>query len=101
VSEEPSTATTEAVPGRVGAPVRVGGPPDRQGTLKDLSRPGRRAFSLPELDVPEAPVPADQARQAAPGLPEVAERDLVSHYTRLSQLNYGVDTGFYPLGRAR
>jgi len=98
VSEEPSTATTEPVPGRVGAPVRVGGPPDRQGTLKDLSRPGRRAFSLPELDVPEAPVPADQARQAAPGLPEVAERDLVSHYTRLSQLNYGVDTGFYPLG---
>jgi hypothetical protein len=67
VSEEPSTATTELVPGRVGAPVRVGGPPDRQGTLKDLSRPGRRGFSLPELDVPEAPVPADQARQAAPG----------------------------------
>jgi glycine dehydrogenase subunit 2 len=76
----------------------VGGPPDRQGTLKDLSRPGRRAFSLPELDVPEAPVPADQARKGAPGLPEVAERDLVSHYTRLSQRNYGVDTGFYPLG---
>src|SRR4029453_5347791 len=96
VTEEP--AATEPVPARVGAPVRGGGPPDRQGTLKDLSRPGRRAFSLPELDVPEAPVPADQARQAAPGLPEVAERDLVSHYTRLSQLNYGVDTGFYPLG---
>jgi glycine dehydrogenase subunit 2 len=98
VSEAPSTEPTDPVPGRVGAPVRVGGPPDRQGTLKDLSRPGRRAFSLPELDVPEAPVPADQARQAAPGLPEVAERDLVSHYTRLSQLNYGVDTGLYPLG---
>jgi glycine dehydrogenase subunit 2 len=48
--------------------------------------------------VPEVSVPADQARQAAPGLPEVAERDLVSHYTRLSQLNYGVDTGLYPLG---
>jgi glycine dehydrogenase subunit 2 len=43
-------------------------------------------------------VPADQARQGPAGLPEVAERDLVSHYTRLSQLNYGVDTGFYPLG---
>jgi glycine cleavage system P protein (glycine dehydrogenase) subunit 2 len=96
VTVEPSA--TEPVPGRVGAPVRVGGPPDLQGTLKDLSRPGRRAFSLPELDVPEAPVPADQARQAAPGLPQVAERDLVSHYTRLSQRNYGVDTGFYPLG---
>ena len=82
----------------IGAPVRTHGPPDRQGTLKDLSRPGRRAFSLPKLDVPEAPVPADQARRGSAGLPEVAERDLVSHYTRLSQLNYGVDTGFYPLG---
>ena len=96
MTEEP--AATEPVPARVGAPVRVGGPPNGQGTLKDLSRPGRRAFSLPELDVPDAPIPADQARQAAPGLPEVAERDLVSHYTRLSQRNYGVDTGFYPLG---
>ena len=97
MSEGPS-ASAEPVPARVGAPVRVGGPPDRQGTLRDLSRPGRRAFSLPELDVPEAPVPADHARQGTAGLPEVAERDLVSHYTRLSQLNYGVDTGFYPLG---
>ena len=43
-------------------------------------------------------MPDDQARQGSAGLPEVAERDLVSHYTRLSQLNYGVDTGFYPLG---
>ena len=97
MSEGPSVPA-EPVPARVGAPVRVGGPPDRQGTLRDLSRPGRRAFSLPDLDVPEAPVPADHARQGAAGLPEVAERDLVSHYTRLSQLNYGVDTGFYPLG---
>ena len=71
----------------VGAPVRAQGPAERKGTIKDLSRPGRRAFSLPELDVPEAPIPADQARQGSAGLPEVAERDLVSHYTRLSQLN--------------
>ena len=81
-----------------GAPVRTQGPPDRQGTLKDLSRPGRRAWSLPALDVPEAAVPAEHARRERAGLPEIAERDLVSHYTRLSQLNYGVDTGVYPLG---
>jgi len=80
-----------------GAPVRTQGPPG-EGTLKDLSRPGRRAFSLPALDVPAAGVPAEHARRDPPDLPEVAERDLVSHYTRLSQRNYGVDTGVYPLG---
>jgi glycine dehydrogenase subunit 2 len=78
--------------------VRTQGPPERAGTLADLSRPGRRAFSLPALDVPEVEVPAEHARGARAELPEVAERDLVSHYTRLSQLNYGVDTGVYPLG---
>ena len=87
-----------AAPRRVGAPVRMQGPQARHGTLKDLSRPGRGAWSFPALDVPEAPVPAEHARQDRPGIPEVAERDLVSHYTRLSQLNYGVDTGVYPLG---
>jgi glycine dehydrogenase subunit 2 len=81
----------------VGAPVRRQGPPGL-GTLKDLSRPGRRAWSLPALDVPPASVPAEYARRTPPALPEVAERDLVSHFTRLSQLNYGVDTGVYPLG---
>jgi glycine cleavage system P protein (glycine dehydrogenase) subunit 2 len=87
------------VPDRgIGAPVRTQDPPDRVGTMKDLSRPGRRAFSLPALDVPEAHVPAELAREGKAGLPEVAERDLVAHYTRLSQRNYGVDTGFYPLG---
>jgi glycine dehydrogenase subunit 2 len=80
-----------------GAPVRRSGPPG-EGNLRDLSRPGRRAWSLPDLDVPEAPVPEEFARADAPGLPEVAERDLVRHFTRLSQMNYGVDTGFYPLG---
>jgi glycine dehydrogenase subunit 2 len=81
-----------------GAPVRTQDPPTQQGTIKDLSRPGRRAFSLPVLDVPEASLPAEQLRGERPGLPEVAERDIVSHYTRLSQENYGVDTGVYPLG---
>jgi glycine dehydrogenase subunit 2 len=81
-----------------GAPVRTQDPPTQRGTIADLSRPGRRAFSLPALDVPQAALPTDQLRTAPPGLPEVAERDIVSHYTRLSQENYGVDTGIYPLG---
>jgi glycine dehydrogenase subunit 2 len=81
----------------VGAPVRRQGPPGL-GTLKDLSRPGRRAWSLPDLDVPAVDVTAEHARARPPALPEVAERDLVTHFTRLSQLNYGVDTGVYPLG---
>jgi glycine dehydrogenase subunit 2 len=81
-----------------GAPVRTQGPDILQGTIKDVSRPGRRAFSLPELDVPEASLPNEQLRAERAALPEVAERDIVSHYTRLSQENYGVDTGIYPLG---
>ena len=82
----------------VGAPVRTRDPAGDSATLKKRSRPGRRAYSLPPLDVPEATVPAEHARFGRSGLPEVAERDLVTHYTRLSQRNYGVDTGLYPLG---
>ncbi|MGH2722909.1 MAG: aminomethyl-transferring glycine dehydrogenase subunit GcvPB [Actinomycetota bacterium] len=67
-------------------------------TLKELSRPGRRASSLPELDVPPAEIPAEHRRSEPAWLPEVGERDLVRHVTRLAQRNYGVDTGFYPLG---
>jgi glycine cleavage system P protein (glycine dehydrogenase) subunit 2 len=81
-----------------GAPVRRQGPPTGEGTVRDLSRPGRRASTLAALDVPEVSVPEAFARRHAPGLPEVSEVDLVRHYTRLSQMNYGVDTGFYPLG---
>jgi glycine dehydrogenase subunit 2 len=66
-------------------------------TLFEVSRTGRRGVSLPSCDVPSRPVPAEWVRKALP-LPEVAEIDLVRHYIRLSQLNYSVDTGFYPLG---
>jgi glycine dehydrogenase subunit 2 len=47
--------------------------------------------------VPEAPLPAESIRQEL-RLPEVSEREAVQHFTRLSQLNFSVDTGFYPLG---
>ena len=43
-------------------------------------------------------IPANLLRQSAPALPEVSEVDVVRHYTNLSQMNFGVDTGFYPLG---
>ena len=63
----------------------------------EISSPGRCAASLPDLDVPPADLPAGMVRDDLP-LPEVSEPDLIRHYTRLSQLNYGVDIGFYPLG---
>jgi glycine dehydrogenase subunit 2 len=64
--------------------------------------PGRRAATLPELDVPQRPldtlVPAEFLRAEPAALPEVSEIEVVRHYTHLSQRNFGVDTGFYPLG---
>jgi glycine dehydrogenase subunit 2 len=69
----------------------------------DLSRAGRIACALPELDVPQAPLPPEPAlRRDRDGhglrLPELSQPDLVRYFTRLSQRNYGVDTAFYPLG---
>jgi glycine dehydrogenase subunit 2 len=83
---------------RIGAPVRSRGPRVAARTLKERSHPGRRAWTLPELDVPPAEVPPEHRRTSPSGLPEVSEVDVVRHFTRLSQINYGVDTGFYPLG---
>jgi glycine dehydrogenase subunit 2 len=57
---------------------------------------------MPDCDVPGRPpeelVPADLLRKRPPEFPEVGEREAAGHFTRLSSLNYGVDTGFYPLG---
>jgi glycine dehydrogenase subunit 2 len=70
--------------------------------LIERSRPGRRAAVLPPLDVPPVEladaIPSHLRRAGEVALPEVAERDLVTHYTRLSRRNYGIDLGFYPLG---
>ncbi len=63
----------------------------------ELSVPGRKGVRLPALDVPESELPADLLREELP-LPEVSEVDVVRHYLRLSQLNYAVDKGIYPLG---
>jgi glycine dehydrogenase subunit 2 len=66
--------------------------------IYELSRPGRSASFLPKLDVPRTELPEEWLRSDDLLLPEVSEVDLVRHYVRLSQLNYSVDTGFYPLG---
>ena len=63
----------------------------------ELSKPGRMGVALPKLDVPPSELPVELLRDELP-LPEVSEVDAVRHYTRLSQMNYAVDTGFYPLG---
>ena len=66
----------------------------------ELSKPGRRAYTLPASADPSASfsIPSGLLRAEAPELPEVSEVDVVRHYTNLSQMNFGVDTGFYPLG---
>lgn len=65
--------------------------------IYDLSAPGRPHVPLPEVDVPEQDLPQDFLREELP-IPELSEIDVVRHFVRLSQLNYGVDTGIYPLG---
>ena len=68
----------------------------------ELSKEGRKAYSIPENDVetvnPEKYIPKNILRKKDPNLPEVYEVDVIRHYTNLSNKNYGVDTGFYPLG---
>ncbi|MBN1993670.1 MAG: aminomethyl-transferring glycine dehydrogenase subunit GcvPB [Anaerolineae bacterium] len=65
--------------------------------LFEMSSPGRTAFSLPELDVPETPLPPALIRDEV-NLPEISELELVRHYLRLSQKNFSIDSHFYPLG---
>ena len=66
----------------------------------ELSQPGRTGYKLPELDVEEKDnlIPEELLSNEELDLPEVSEVDVVRHYTNLSTLNFGVDTGMYPLG---
>ena len=65
----------------------------------EKSRPGRRGFALPEIDVPVSVGLAEKyCRKDAACLPEVSELDVVRHFSNLSRLNFSVDTNFYPLG---
>jgi len=61
--------------------------------------PGRCGVVPPECDVPEeVPIPAEYLRSEPAALPEVSELDVVRHFTELARRNFGVDSGFYPLG---
>ncbi len=68
----------------------------------DQSIPGRRGVTIPASGVPERDLlellGPELLRQSPPELPEQSELEVVRHYTRLSQLNHSIDTGFYPLG---
>ena len=65
--------------------------------IYELGKSGRMAVSLPACDVPKTELPPELLRDDL-ALPEVSEVDLFRHYLRLSQLNWGVDKGIYPLG---
>ena len=81
---------------------------DGKGTVKtetlifDQGSRGRRGVDLPPLDIPARPLdellPAGLIRDEVEGFPEVSEPEVVRHFTRLSQLNFSIDTGMYPLG---
>lgn len=68
----------------------------------ELSKPGRKAYNLPALDVEDKTldslIPAEYLTDKELNFPEVSEVDVIRHYTNLSDKNYGLDTGFYPLG---
>ncbi|HQP08822.1 MAG TPA: aminomethyl-transferring glycine dehydrogenase subunit GcvPB [Anaerolineaceae bacterium] len=66
-------------------------------TIYELSSSGRSGVKYPDPDVPLAKLPEGMVRKELP-LPELSEFDVVRHFTRLSRLNYCIDTGFYPLG---
>jgi glycine cleavage system P protein (glycine dehydrogenase) subunit 2 len=64
----------------------------------EKSQSGRRGGELPRYDLPPAKVPVELRRETPPRLPELAEPEIVRHFTELSTRNFGIDTGFYPLG---
>jgi glycine dehydrogenase subunit 2 len=67
----------------------------------EKSAPGKKAYKLPPLDVPEVDPKAllgDAHRETPAGLPELSEIEIIRHFTRLSTWNYAIDLGMYPLG---
>jgi glycine dehydrogenase subunit 2 len=71
-------------------------------TIYERSHEGRRAGTLPPLDVPDRPmdelIPGAMLRANGPELPEVSEPEIIRHYNKLSRRNFDLDSGFYPLG---
>ena len=64
----------------------------------DLSKKGRIGYQYKEKHLDEVNLPSNLLRSTPASLPEVSEFDVVRHYTNVSQKNFGVETGFYPLG---
>jgi glycine dehydrogenase subunit 2 len=65
----------------------------------EKSQPGRRAGRIPNPSgLPAPEIPHELRRERPPRLPELAEPEIVRHYTELTTRNFGIDTGFYPLG---
>jgi glycine dehydrogenase subunit 2 len=72
-----------------------------EGLIFEKSSPGKRAYKLPPLDVPDvdaAELLGDHAREDLGEMPAVSEIEIIRHYTRISTWNYAVDHGMYPLG---
>ncbi len=64
----------------------------------NLSKKGRIGYAIETSDLPEVSIPSHLLRSSDAELPEVSELDVVRHYTNVSQKNFGVENGFYPLG---
>ncbi len=75
---------------------------DYEKLIFEIDRVGRTGYRLPKLDVEEVSldsiIPENKLNEKDVKLPEVSEVDVIRHYTNLSDKNYGLDTGFYPLG---
>jgi glycine dehydrogenase subunit 2 len=73
-----------------------------EGLLFEISSPGKKAYQLPPLDVPDvdpaAALGGGNVRESIDGFPEVSEVETIRHFTRLSTHNYAIDHGCYPLG---
>ena len=74
----------------------------REKLIFDLSRSGRKGYTLSGHDLPETPLdsilPSMFLRKTPAELPEVSESEVVRHFVRLSTMNYHVDKNMYPLG---
>ena len=66
--------------------------------IYEKSRPGRRGLGVPRPDLPVPDLPEEHRRVQPPRLPELSEPEVLRHFTALSTRNFGIDTGFYPLG---
>src|SRR5215468_798041 len=95
-------STETSAPTLVPQAAPPGSPGAEEPTIFDLSVPGRRTAPPAPCDVPEKPledlIPQALLRKTEPALPALSELQVVRHFTRLSQRNYSIDGGFYPLG---